>query len=90
VRLRDRGSRSLQIDAARGAPGNPATLTDLQAKYARCVDGRLSPSEADELFDLVIGIDAPDDLRRLFELLRSARGKIASLGARRTVGMPPQ
>jgi 2-methylcitrate dehydratase PrpD len=73
VRRRGGEARSLQIDAARGGPGNPATLDDLQAKYARCVDGRLSPLEADELLDLVIGIDARDELGRLFELLGSAR-----------------
>ncbi len=75
VTVRSSGGRlkSVQMDAARGSPGNPATLADLHAKYQRCVDGRLTRSESDELLDLIVRIDEIDDLGRLFELLGSAR-----------------
>ena len=68
----DGKTTTIQTDAAKGAPGNPATLADLRTKFDRCVAGRLSDPEASELLDLVIRIDELDDLGRLFELLRSA------------------
>ncbi len=67
---------SVQTDAAKGAPGNPATLADLRAKFERCVAGRMNQSDSAELLDLVVRVDELDDLDRLFELLVSARERI--------------
>lgn len=63
---------SARADAAKGTPPNPATLDDLSAKYRLCVAGRLPKSEEDELLDLLVRIDELHDLKRFFELLRSA------------------
>ena len=76
VTLKDGTSKSVQTDAARGAPGNPATLDDLRAKYARCVEGRLSHADAAELLDLLVRFDQVDDLGRFFQLLGSAHERI--------------
>jgi 2-methylcitrate dehydratase PrpD len=67
---------SVQTDAAKGAPGNPATLADLRAKFERCVAGRMNQSDSAELLDLVVRVDELDDLDRLFELLVSAHERI--------------
>jgi len=63
---------TVQIDAAKGAPGNPATVDDLCAKFDRCVVGRLSKADAEELLDLLKRIDQVGDLSRFFALLASA------------------
>ena len=63
---------TIQIDAAKGAPGNPASLADLRAKFDRCVAGRLSETDSAELLDLIIRIDEIDELGRFLELLRLA------------------
>jgi 2-methylcitrate dehydratase PrpD len=76
IRLADGTSKSVQTDAARGAPGNPATLDDLRAKYARCVEGRLSQADSAELLDLLVRLDQVEDLRRFFQLLGSAHERI--------------
>jgi 2-methylcitrate dehydratase PrpD len=82
VRLTDGTSKSVQTDAPRGAPGNPATLDDLRAKYARCVNGRLSQAGADELLDLLVRVDKVDDLGRFFQLLGSAHERIHQASGR--------
>lgn len=64
-------TKSAEARAAKGAPGNPAGLDDLCAKYERCVAGRLNDADAAELLDLLIHLDARDDLKRLFALLGS-------------------
>jgi 2-methylcitrate dehydratase PrpD len=63
---------SVQIDAAKGAPGNPATADDLRAKFDLCVAGRLGKTDAAELLELLERIDQVGDLSRLFTLLASA------------------
>lgn len=68
----DGKSLSVQIDAAKGAPDNPATASDLRAKFLRCVEGRLSAGAAAELHDLIVGIDEARDLGRFFTLLGTA------------------
>lgn len=69
---------SARADAAKGTPGNPAVLADLRAKYKRCVDGRLSDADADELLDLLVRVDELEKLDRLFELLGSAHRRNAA------------
>ena len=66
---------SAQVDGAKGTSSNPATLEDLCTKYHDCVSGRLSPSQAAELLDLLVRVDQLDDLDRLFELLGSTRAQ---------------
>ncbi|MDH3663693.1 MAG: MmgE/PrpD family protein, partial [Alphaproteobacteria bacterium] len=72
------GGEKFQAEAkgARGTPDNPATASDLHAKFERAAAGRLSAAEMSELFDLLMRIDELSDLDRLFALLRtpSARG----------------
>ena len=46
------------------------------AKYARCVEGRLSHADAAELLDLLVRFDQVDDLGRFFQLLGSAHERI--------------
>lgn len=65
-------AKSAEVRAAKGAPGNPAGLDDLCAKFERCVAGRLSAANAEELLDILVHIDECDDLGRLFSLLGSA------------------
>lgn len=72
IALADGRTLAAKVDAAKGTPGNPAKFTDLQAKYERCVAGRLADADAAELLDLLIRIDELDDLGRLFKLLGSA------------------
>lgn len=69
-------TRSAEARAAKGAPGNPATLDDLCAKYERCVAGRLTNADAAELLDLLVRIDEQDDLQRFFSLLGSAGERV--------------
>ena len=69
-------TRSAEALAAKGAPGNPAALDDLCAKYERCAAGRLSEADAAELRELLIHIDERDDLGRLFALLGSAGERV--------------
>lgn len=72
------GGEKFQAEAkgARGTPDNPATASDLHAKFERAAAGRLSAAETSELFDLLMRIDELSDLDRLFALLRtpSTRG----------------
>lgn len=63
---------SVQTDAAKGAPGNPASLADLRTKFEHCVAGRLTETDSAELLDLLVRLDEIDDLGRLFSLLGSA------------------
>jgi 2-methylcitrate dehydratase PrpD len=65
-------SLSVQTDAAKGAPDNPATESDLRSKFERCVEGRLSGNDSAELYDLAVGIHEVRDLRRFFALLGAA------------------
>lgn len=76
VRMRDGRDLTVQSDAAKGAPENPMTLAELSAKYEHCVRGRLSDSEASELYDVTLGIEKVKDLGRFFCLLRMARDRI--------------
>jgi 2-methylcitrate dehydratase PrpD len=69
-------TRTVEARAAKGAPGNPATLADLCTKYERCVEGRLSNAEATELRELLIHIEECDDLGRLFALLGAAGERV--------------
>jgi 2-methylcitrate dehydratase PrpD len=64
-------------DGAKGSPANPATPTELRAKFERAAVGRMADSDAAELLDLLFRIDEADELHRLFELLRSARERTA-------------
>ncbi len=73
VEIEARQTLSTTVDAAKGTPGNPATIQDLKDKYDRCVGGRLNEADAAELFDMLENIEKVDDIGRLFELLRSGR-----------------
>jgi 2-methylcitrate dehydratase PrpD len=64
-------------DGAKGSPANPATPGELRTKFDQAVAGRMVTSDAAELLDLLFRIDQCDDLGRLFELFRSARGRAA-------------
>ena len=66
----------LEARAAKGAPGNPATLDDLCAKYERCVVGRLNKNDAKELREILVHLDECEDLGRLFALLGSAGTRV--------------
>jgi aconitate decarboxylase len=68
---------SATADAAKGSPVNPAGPADLRVKFEHAVAGRLAEADASELLDLLLGVDQLDDLRRLLELLRSARERPA-------------
>jgi 2-methylcitrate dehydratase PrpD len=72
LKLTDGQSLSVRTDAAKGAPDNPATASDLRSKFLRCVEGRLSDSDAAELHDLTVGIHEARDLGRFFTLLGAA------------------
>jgi 2-methylcitrate dehydratase PrpD len=69
------GGRKLaaRADAAKGTPGNPATLEDLSEKFRRCAAGRLDNSRASELLERLIRLDEQKDLAPLFELMRLAQ-----------------
>jgi 2-methylcitrate dehydratase PrpD len=69
-------TKTAEALAAKGAPGNPAELDDLCAKFERCVAGRLSQSDASELRELLIHLEERDDLGRLFTLLGAAGERI--------------
>ena len=73
------GSETLgaMADGAKGSPANPATPAELRTKFDHAVAGRMAASDAAELLDLLFRIDECDDLGRLFELLRSARERVA-------------
>ncbi len=71
VTMRDGTITSAEATAAKGASGNPASRNDLVRKYHKCVSGRLSDADANELLDVLIRVDQHDDLGRLFELLGS-------------------
>jgi 2-methylcitrate dehydratase PrpD len=72
------GSETLgaMADGAKGSPANPATPAELRTKFDQAVAGRIATSDATELLDLLFRIDECDDLRRLFELFRSARERV--------------
>ena len=70
--LPDGETRSVQSDAAKGSPDNPATLDELRTKYASCVAGRLNDADSAELLDILVRLDEVGDLSRLFTLLGSA------------------
>jgi 2-methylcitrate dehydratase PrpD len=72
VRMKDGRTLGARAGAAKGTPGNPASLDDVQDKYARCAAGRYSDADAGELLDLLTRIDELESLERVLELLRAA------------------
>lgn len=74
------GGRKLasHADAAKGTPRNPATFGELREKFRRCATGRLPDGEAEELLDLLLGVEEVDDLGRLFALLGSTPARKAA------------
>jgi hypothetical protein len=70
--MKDGRTLGARADAAKGTPGNPASLDDVRDKYARCAAGRYSDADAGELLDLLTRIDELESLERVLELLRAA------------------
>jgi 2-methylcitrate dehydratase PrpD len=69
VHLRDRRSLTGTANGARGYPANPASDTELDAKFLSCAARTIPASAARQALDLLHGIDTLDDVRKLTEVV---------------------
>jgi 2-methylcitrate dehydratase PrpD len=58
-----------RVDYQKGDPRNPFSPQDFVAKFHACVDGRLSPVQADRIVDAVQTFERFDDIGKFTALL---------------------
>ena len=60
---------SRKVDMAKGNPGNPLCMEELNNKYIDCVRSSLSPEDTDKSLDLITRLESMSDITELMDIL---------------------
>jgi len=71
VKLRDGRQYSHEVLLAKGSPGNPMTIAELQVKYRDCANLVLSPEDTERSLELVTHLEEVRDIAELADLVAS-------------------
>lgn len=71
VKMANGSTYMMRADAAKGTRNNPASVDELKTKFRACANGRMASAEAEELMDMIVGLESVASLDRLFTLLRA-------------------